>query len=192
MASKAVKKMAYDKKLCQLLDEYTQILIAAVGNVGSNQLLNIRQRLRGDFVFLMGKNTIMKRSIRIHAEKTGNTAFLIQIPVLAGNVGLISTKGNLKEVSEEVAKYKVKYSVPSVVHYCYNYCPGSKKSSVSSNSTGSRSKTAAVPVDRAATTPASQILASTPLSVASPSTLLPVRVLQVKCIYFCIFAPCIF
>ncbi|XP_058181899.1 large ribosomal subunit protein uL10-like [Rhododendron vialii] len=107
MASKAVKKIAYDKKLCQLLDEYTQILIAAVGNVGSNQLQNIRQRLRGDFVFLMGKNTIMKRSIRIHAEKTGNNAFLIQIPVLVGNVGLISTKGNLKEVSEEVAKYKI-------------------------------------------------------------------------------------
>ncbi|XP_057981698.1 large ribosomal subunit protein uL10-like isoform X2 [Malania oleifera] len=54
----------------------------------------------------MGKNTIMKRSIRIHAEKTGNKAFLNLIPLL-GNVGLIFTKGDLKEVREEVAKYKV-------------------------------------------------------------------------------------
>ncbi|XP_057981696.1 large ribosomal subunit protein uL10-like isoform X1 [Malania oleifera] len=55
----------------------------------------------------MGKNTIMKRSIRIHAEKTGNKAFLNLIPLLVGNVGLIFTKGDLKEVREEVAKYKV-------------------------------------------------------------------------------------
>ena len=105
--SKADKKIAYDQKLCQLLDEYTQILIAAADNVGSNQLQNIRKGLRGDSVVLMGKNTMMKRSIRLHAEKTGNQAFLNLIPLLVGNVGLIFTRGDLKEVSEEVAKYKV-------------------------------------------------------------------------------------
>jgi len=105
--SKADKKIAYDKKLCQLLDEYTQILVAAADNVGSNQLQNIRKGLRGDSTVLMGKNTMMKRSVRIHAEKTGNKTFLNLIPLLVGNVGLIFTKGDLKEVSEEVAKYKV-------------------------------------------------------------------------------------
>ncbi|MBA0600576.1 hypothetical protein Gorai_006759, partial [Gossypium raimondii] len=103
----ADKKIAYDAKLCQLLDEYTQILIAAADNVGSKQLQNIRKGLRGDSVVLMGKNTMMKRSVRMHAEKTGNEAFLNLIPLLQGNVGLIFTKGDLKEVSEEVAKYKV-------------------------------------------------------------------------------------
>ncbi|KAE9615004.1 hypothetical protein Lal_00048103 [Lupinus albus] len=106
-ATKAEKKIAYDGKLCQLLDEYTQILVVNADNVGSNQLQNIRQGLRGDSVVLMGKNTMMKRSVRIHAEKTGNQAFLNLIPLLVGNVGLIFTKGDLKEVSEEVAKYKV-------------------------------------------------------------------------------------
>jgi large subunit ribosomal protein LP0 len=105
--SKADKKIAYDGKLCQLLDEYSQILIVAADNVGSNQLQNIRKGLRGDSVVLMGKNTMMKRSVRIHADKTGNNAFLSLIPLLVGNVGLIFTKGDLKEVSEEVAKYKV-------------------------------------------------------------------------------------
>ncbi|KAG8390907.1 hypothetical protein BUALT_Bualt01G0132300 [Buddleja alternifolia] len=69
--SKAEKMIAYDQKLCELLDEYTQ------------------------------------RSVRFHAENTGNKAILNLIPLLVGNVGLIFTKGDLKEVSEEVAKYKV-------------------------------------------------------------------------------------
>ncbi|CAI9302691.1 unnamed protein product [Lactuca saligna] len=105
--SKADKKIAYDQKLCQLLDDYTQVLVSAADNVGSNQLQNIRHGLRGDSVILMGKNTMMKRSIRMHSEKTGNKAYLNLIPLLVGNVGLIFTKGDLKEVSEEVAKYKV-------------------------------------------------------------------------------------
>ncbi|KAI9157225.1 hypothetical protein LWI28_018754 [Acer negundo] len=105
--TKAEKKVAYDSKLCQLLDEYSQILIVAADNVGSNQLQNIRKGLRGDSVVLMGKNTMMKRTVRIHSDKTGNNAFLNLLPLLQGNVGLIFTKGDLKEVSEEVAKYKV-------------------------------------------------------------------------------------
>ncbi|KAH7537500.1 hypothetical protein FEM48_Zijuj03G0099500 [Ziziphus jujuba var. spinosa] len=105
--SKTEKKIAYDAKLCRLLDEHGQILVVAADNVGSNQLQNIRKGLRGDSVVLMGKNTMMKRSIRLHSESTGNKAFLNLIPLLVGNVGLIFTKGDLKEVSEEVAKYKV-------------------------------------------------------------------------------------
>lgn len=105
--SKAEKKIAYDQKLCKLLDEYNQILIVGADNVGSTQMQNIRRGLRGESVILMGKNTMMKRSIRVHAEKTGNTSFLSLIPLLVGNVGLIFTKGDLKEISEEVSKYKV-------------------------------------------------------------------------------------
>ncbi|CAN6807924.1 hypothetical protein Bca4012_002328 [Brassica carinata] len=106
-ATKAEKKIVYDSKLCQLLNEYPQILIVAADNVGSTQLQNIRKGLRGDSVVLMGKNTMMKRSVKLHAQKTGNDGFLNLMPLLQGNVGLIFTKGDLKEVSEEVAKYKV-------------------------------------------------------------------------------------
>ncbi|MCE3049575.1 hypothetical protein HAX54_045186 [Datura stramonium] len=42
----------------------------------------------------MGKNTMMKRTIRVHAEKTGNETILNLIPLLVGNVGLIFTKGD--------------------------------------------------------------------------------------------------
>ncbi|URD87078.1 60S acidic ribosomal protein P0 [Musa troglodytarum] len=105
--SKAEKKVVYDKKLCSLLDEYSKVLIAVADNVGSNQLQSIRKGLRGDSIVLMGKNTLIRRCIRIHAEKTGNKNYLNLLPLLVGNVGLIFTKGDLKEVSEEVAKYKV-------------------------------------------------------------------------------------
>uniref|UniRef100_A0A803M3Q9 60S acidic ribosomal protein P0 n=1 Tax=Chenopodium quinoa TaxID=63459 RepID=A0A803M3Q9_CHEQI len=105
--TKAEKKIAYDQKLCQLLDEYSQVLIASADNVGSNQLQGIRRGLRGDSVVLMGKNTMMKRSIRLHAENTGNENLKKLEQLLVGNVGLIFTKGDLKEVREEISKYKV-------------------------------------------------------------------------------------
>lgn len=140
--SKAEKKIAYDARLCKLLEEYSQILIVAADNVGSNQLQHIRAGLRDHSIVLMGKNTMMKRSIRLHAERTGNRDLLNLIPLLQvmwlfiwsvysiivlfyflifvtfffhffifwlnqGNVGMIFTKGDLKEVSDEVSKHKV-------------------------------------------------------------------------------------
>ncbi|KAL5698605.1 Large ribosomal subunit protein uL10y [Ranunculus cassubicifolius] len=105
--AKRAKKEVYDKKFCKYLDEYTKILVVAADNVGSTQLQNIRKALRGESIVLMGKNTMMKRSVRKHSEETGNDTFLNLIPLLVGNVGLIFTKGDLKEVSEEVGKYKV-------------------------------------------------------------------------------------
>lgn len=80
--SKSEKKVLYDKKLCALLDEYSKVLIAAADNVGSNQLQNIRSGLRGDSVVLMGKNTLIRRCIKIHAEKTGNNNYLNLLPLL--------------------------------------------------------------------------------------------------------------
>jgi large subunit ribosomal protein LP0 len=105
--TKAEKKIAYDKKLCQLLDEYSKVLVAVADNVGSKQLQDIRRGLRGDSIVLMGKNTLIRRCIKVHAEKTGNMDFAELSKLLVGNVGLIFTKGDLKEVREEVAKYKV-------------------------------------------------------------------------------------
>lgn len=80
--TKAEKKVLYDKKLVELLEEYHQVLICEADNVGSKQLQGIRKGLRPDSVVLMGKNTMMKRSIRIHAEKTGNQDYDSLIPTL--------------------------------------------------------------------------------------------------------------
>ncbi|XVF69977.1 hypothetical protein PTKIN_Ptkin11bG0124300 [Pterospermum kingtungense] len=76
--------------------------------MGSNQHQNIHRGFRGKSVVLMGKNIMMKRFIRVHTEKTKNNDLLYSISLLQGNMGLVFTKGDLKEVKDEVAKYKVK------------------------------------------------------------------------------------
>lgn len=80
--TKAEKKVQYDRKLVRLLEEYSKVLIAVADNVGSNQLQNIRKGLRGDSVVLMGKNTLIRRCIKIHAEKSGNSDYLNILPLL--------------------------------------------------------------------------------------------------------------
>ena len=51
----------------------------------------------GDSIVLMGKNTMMKRSIRLYCERTGDETWLGLTEILVGNVGLIFTKGDLAE-----------------------------------------------------------------------------------------------
>jgi hypothetical protein len=60
----------------------------------------ILQGLRdvGDSIVLMGKNTMMKRSIRLYCERTGNEQWTNLMDYLVGNVGLVFTKADLSEV----------------------------------------------------------------------------------------------
>ena len=75
-------KAAYDAKMLKLLKEYSQVLVVSSDNVGSNQLQGIRRGLNADSVVVMGKNSMMKRSIILDAQKTGNKAFLNLVPLL--------------------------------------------------------------------------------------------------------------
>jgi hypothetical protein len=56
------------------------------------------QALRPDTIILMGKNTMMKRSIRLYCEETGNDQWAPLLDELVGNVGLVFTKGDLAQV----------------------------------------------------------------------------------------------
>jgi len=47
----------------------------------------------------MGKNTLMKRCIRLYNERTGSDLWAPLLDALVGNVGLVFTKGDLGEVS---------------------------------------------------------------------------------------------
>ncbi|KAK6927085.1 Ribosomal protein L10P [Dillenia turbinata] len=91
--AKAVKEGSYDQKLHRLLDEYSQILVVSADNVGSRQLQNIRMALRDDSVILMVKNTMIKRSVRLHAENTGNSAFLSLSTLLVGRIRFLHIHG---------------------------------------------------------------------------------------------------
>ena len=81
-SSKAQKKVEYHKKMCRLLEEYSQILIVGADHVRSKQLQDIRKGVRGHSVVLMGKNTMMKRSLRLYAERTGNMDLLTLVPFI--------------------------------------------------------------------------------------------------------------
>lgn len=60
------------------------------------------QAIRDHSKILMGKNTMMRRSIRLYCERTGNDQWLQLLDHMVGNVGLIFTKGDLNEVSQGV------------------------------------------------------------------------------------------
>jgi large subunit ribosomal protein LP0 len=92
-------------KLDRLLNEYKNVLICTVDNVGSNQMQKVRIALRGKAELLMGKNTIMRKVIREHAQNTPHLAALLA--PITGNVGLVFTNGDLKQVREIVLKNKV-------------------------------------------------------------------------------------
>jgi large subunit ribosomal protein LP0 len=106
-ASRLSDKEKYDTKLCGLLDEYDRCFIVHADNVGSKQFMDIRRGLRPNSAILMGKNTLMKRCIRLYNERTGSDQWAPLLDALVGNVGLVFTKGDLCEIRDEITKYIV-------------------------------------------------------------------------------------
>lgn len=103
--SKAARKDRYWNRLVALLDEYQKILIVTADNVGSNQMQQIRKAMRGKAVLLMGKNTMIRKAIRDHLEKT--PALEGVVPFIKGNIGFVFTNGDLSEVRNKLTELKV-------------------------------------------------------------------------------------
>lgn len=55
----------------------------------------------------MGKNTMMKRCIRLYCERTKDDAWAALLPLLVGNVGVVFTQRDLNDVRAEIEKYKI-------------------------------------------------------------------------------------
>lgn len=55
----------------------------------------------------MGKNTMMKRCIRLYCERTKDDAWAALLPHLVGNVGVVFSKRDLGEIRDEIEKHKV-------------------------------------------------------------------------------------
>jgi len=106
-ASKLEKKEEYHRRLCDYLNTFEKAFIVGADNVGSKQFSDIRASLRPETIILMGKNTMMKRSIRMYCEETGNEQWAPIIDELVGNVGIVFTKGDLSQVKDEILKHKV-------------------------------------------------------------------------------------
>jgi large subunit ribosomal protein LP0 len=102
---KAARKDRYWNRLVGLLDEYQKILIVTADNVGSNQMQQIRKAMRGKAVLLMGKNTMIRKAIRDHLEKS--PALEGVVPFVKGNIGFVFTNGDLSEVRNKLTELKV-------------------------------------------------------------------------------------
>jgi len=103
--SKAARKDRYWNRLVSLLDEFQKILIVTADNVGSNQMQQIRKAMRGKAVLLMGKNTMIRKAIRDHLEKSPSLEGLF--PFIRGNIGFVFTNGDLSEVRNKLTELKV-------------------------------------------------------------------------------------
>jgi large subunit ribosomal protein LP0 len=92
-------------KINSLFDEYPKAFIVNADNVGSKQMQNIRQALRGKAVVLMGKNTMMRKAIRGHLESNPGLEKLL--PIIKNNVGFVFTKEDLSEIRQVLLDHKV-------------------------------------------------------------------------------------
>mmetsp|Transcript_6 Transcript_6/g.15 ORF Transcript_6/g.15 Transcript_6/m.15 type:complete len:316 (-) Transcript_6:330-1277(-) len=102
------KKESYDKKFCELLEKYDKAFVVHADNVGSKQFQEIRAGLRPmGTVILMGKNTMMKRCLRLYIERTGNDKWSCLLDVLIGNVGIVFTTSDLVDVRDKIDTYRV-------------------------------------------------------------------------------------
>lgn len=99
------KKNEYFEKVRRLFREYKKVLIANVDNVTSTQMHQVRGSLRNKAVILMGKNTMVKKALReVIAEDQKLDAI---VPYICGNIGLVFTNGDLKEVRDIMTSNRV-------------------------------------------------------------------------------------
>merc|ERR1712060_1047572 len=106
--NKVGAKLELSRKLSTILEEYKKALVIKCDNLRSKQFQFIRRAIREESIILMGKNTRIKRYVRAyldeHKEHTKTWDSIIDH--LAGNVGIVFTKGELTKVYKEISKYK--------------------------------------------------------------------------------------
>jgi large subunit ribosomal protein LP0 len=100
------KKIKYSAHLESLLTSNSYVLVADANNVGSKQLQDIRASLRGKATVLMGKNTQIRRVMRLVASQ-GYPDLYKLVTLVKQNVGLIFTNESIKEIRDQVEAFKV-------------------------------------------------------------------------------------
>jgi large subunit ribosomal protein LP0 len=104
--SKKEKKAEYFNKLVHLLQDYRKILIVLCDNIGSAHMQRIRKSLRGKATLLMGKNTMMRKAIRLHLNENPDWEGIL--PYITGNIGLVFTNaGDLQSIRDICLESKV-------------------------------------------------------------------------------------
>ncbi|KAL7079133.1 hypothetical protein ACQ4LE_001236 [Meloidogyne hapla] len=97
-------KANYFTRIIALFDDYPKCLLVGVDNVGSKQMQEIRQAMRGHGEILMGKNTMIRKAIRGHLQK--NPLLEKLLPYIVGNVGFVFTTEDLSEIRKKLLENK--------------------------------------------------------------------------------------
>jgi len=101
-----VKKADYLAKVVRCLEEYPRFLVVTCDNIGSKHMQEIRLSLRpSGSVLLMGKNTLMRKAIRMKLEEHPEWNEII--PALKTNIGLVLTKGSLSDLRDKLLESTV-------------------------------------------------------------------------------------
>ena len=112
-------KQNYFEKSAEFLMEYEKIFICDADNVTSKQFQAIRTGMRGQGGVLMGKNTMMKKSIKVQYQLLYLYQCNLQdnlskrpeleklLPLIRKNVGFVGTNGDLNEIRQLIESFKV-------------------------------------------------------------------------------------
>jgi len=101
---KAAWKANYFTRIAHLFEEYPKCFLVGVDNVGSKQMQEIRQAMRGHGEILMGKNTMIRKAIRAQVQTNPPLEKLLQY--IVGNVGFVFTNEDLGEIRKKLLENK--------------------------------------------------------------------------------------
>jgi len=106
------KKVDYFKRMNKMLDECEKIVVIGIENVTSAMLQATRMALRGKAYMLLGKNTMMKKVLAIRKEGGAQRdidlyAQLVSNKLINGNVGLLFTNADLREIKAVLDKERI-------------------------------------------------------------------------------------
>jgi len=105
MSDAQTKKMDYMKKVKSLMEEYPRIVLVTCDNIGSKHMQTIRIGLRGRAVMLLGKNTLMRKAIRMAKDEHPEWQELL--PEIWGNIGLVFTHEPLSNLKDKLLESRV-------------------------------------------------------------------------------------
>jgi len=103
--AKGDRKTEYFPKVHAMFRQYQKVFLVGVDNVGSSQMHQIRAAIRVKGNLLMGKNTMIKKAMRDLLEELPQIESLM--PYIKGNVGLVFTNEDLRDVRDLITYNKV-------------------------------------------------------------------------------------
>jgi len=92
------RKQNFKITLEKLLANYSRMFVVELDNVTSNQMHQVRMAMRGKAEMFVGKNTMVRFVIKKFGEEHKNQALFALADELEGNVALIFTNEDLRDI----------------------------------------------------------------------------------------------